>query len=246
MRRGQDVRRRTSENSILRSDSRDGQERNLFGLLLLVLSRFQLYPRLGPFDSTKEFREPKRTGLMDEVPHEVSVVREDRGESSREEESGSVEMSSEESFYEPGLERVWFRGNSLTRETNLRSIRSFVGAWIHAGETHFFRPIHSRNLDPTDLREPPTPDVLRAFCDLLPVPLERVEPHAETFLLELEILFCPHSNSNDDPDNSQSTESTHEEILIVVPRNSNDWSIRVRQDDIQERHASRETTESHS
>jgi hypothetical protein len=51
---------------------------------------------------------------VDEVPHEMSVVREDRGEGSGEEECSGVEMGSEESFDEPCLQYVRLRCDGLS------------------------------------------------------------------------------------------------------------------------------------
>lgn len=95
---------------ILDFVSRYGQERGLF----CYFRRLDLYPRLRPLDSTEQLGETKRTGLMNEVPHEVSVVRKDRGESSGEEEGSSVEMVGEEGLDDPSLDSVRLRGDSLT------------------------------------------------------------------------------------------------------------------------------------
>ena len=82
--------------------------------------------------------------------------------------------------------------------------------------TDLFRSIHSTNLHLSNLREPPTSDVLSTLCDSLPIPFKVLESDDPAFLLELEIFLALDSDSDNDPCYSQPTQTREEEIGIVV------------------------------
>lgn len=99
---------------------------------------------------------------------------------------------------------------------------------------HLLSPCQPRNLDLSNLREPPAPNVLGALGNFLPSLDKVLERDAPAFLLQIKRLLTPRSNANNHSYESQPTGRRKEEIGILRPAHAHQGSVGEREDEVEE------------
>lgn len=101
---------------------------------------------------------------------------------------------------------------------------------------HLVGSVQPADLDATDLREPPAPDVLCALGNFAPPPRELVEPHREALLLEPEGALGAHPDPDDDAHRAEAAQGRVEQVrvLVGVARDAHDGRVGEREDEVEE------------
>jgi hypothetical protein len=197
-----------------------------------------------PAEESLEERSPSNgTRLHRQSPHNPGVVREDSREGAGDGESDGVVVMREDGGDDVVGEGGRGRGDGLQKK---ESVRTLSGCEGKGEKTHLGCPVHPANLDPADLREPPTSHMLRTLRNLLPPTRKRLKLHRKALLLKLEAPLRPHPYSDNDPDGSDTAKSGGEKVGIFLLRASNDGSTRKREDDVEEGNAGGEGAEGHT